>query len=61
VSWQVTVRAAAQADLRDACDWYDAQREGLGNELLLAVADAMLALETAPERHPSTTATFDDC
>jgi toxin ParE1/3/4 len=52
VSWQVTIRPAAEADLRDARDWYERQREGLGNEFLLAVADAMLVLEEAPERHP---------
>jgi plasmid stabilization system protein ParE len=50
VSWQVTIRQAAQADLRDARDWYDRQRAGLGNEFLLAVADAMLALEESPHR-----------
>ena len=52
MSWQVTIRAAAQVDLRDACDWYDRQREGLGNEFLLAVADAMLTLEESPARNP---------
>jgi toxin ParE1/3/4 len=43
---------AARADLREARDWYNQRREGLGNEFLLAVADAMLALEEAPERYP---------
>jgi plasmid stabilization system protein ParE len=38
--------------LREARDWYDGRREGLGNEFLLAVADAMLALEQAPQRQP---------
>jgi toxin ParE1/3/4 len=51
VNWQVTIRPAAHADLREARDWYDQRREGLGNEFLLAVADAMLALEEAPERN----------
>jgi plasmid stabilization system protein ParE len=50
VNWQVTIRSAAQADLREAREWYDQAREGLGNEFLLAVADAMLALEASPER-----------
>ena len=43
---------AAQGDLREARDWYDRQREGLGSEFLLAVADAMLALEESPLRYP---------
>lgn len=51
MSWQATIRPAAQADLREAREWYDRRREGLGNEFLLAVADAMLALEEAPERY----------
>lgn len=52
VNRQVTIRHAAQADLREARDWYDGQRDELGNEFLLAVADAMLALDEAPERFP---------
>jgi toxin ParE1/3/4 len=52
VSWQVTIRPAAQADLREAREWYDRRREGLGNEFLLAVADAMVALEETPQRQP---------
>jgi toxin ParE1/3/4 len=52
VNWQVTIRPAAHADLREARDWYDRRREGLGNEFLLAVADAMLALEETPQRQP---------
>lgn len=50
MNWQVTLRSAAQADLREARDWYDRARAGLGNEFLLAIADAMLALEESPER-----------
>ena len=52
MNWQVTLRSAAQADHRQARDWYDLRREGLGNEFLLAVADAMLALEQMPQRQP---------
>src|SRR5688572_30796234 len=52
LSWQVTIRPAAHADLREARDWYDRRREGLGSEFLLAVADAMLSLEEAPQRPP---------
>ena len=51
VNWQVTIRAAARVDLREARDWYDQRRAGLGNEFLLAVADAMLALQEAPQRY----------
>lgn len=49
---QATIRAAGRADLREARDWYETRRQGLGNEFLLAVADALLALEENPERYP---------
>ncbi len=52
MSWQVTIRPAAHADLREARDWYDRRRAGLGDEFLLAVADAMLVLEETPQRQP---------
>jgi toxin ParE1/3/4 len=38
--------------MRDARDWYDQRREGLGDAFLLAVADAMTVLEQTPELHP---------
>ena len=49
---QVTIRAAARADLRETRDWYEKRRQGLGNEFLLTVTDALLALEENPERYP---------
>ena len=52
MSWQVTLRPAAQADLRDAHDWYEERRNGLGNEFLLSAADAMLSLEESPHVQP---------
>ena len=52
MSWQVTLRPAAQADLREARDWYDQRQAGLGDQFLLAVADAMLILEESPHRQP---------
>jgi plasmid stabilization system protein ParE len=51
VSWHVTIRSEADADLRSARDWYEQRRDGLGNEYLLAIADAMMTLEESPERH----------
>jgi plasmid stabilization system protein ParE len=52
VKWQVTIRAAAQSDLREARDWYNRRRGGLGDEFLLAATDVMLALENSPEIFP---------
>jgi plasmid stabilization system protein ParE len=52
VKWYVRVLPLAEADLRDACDWYGRQRPGLGDEFLQAVEEALRALEAHPERHP---------
>ncbi len=38
---EVIVRLAAQADIREAALWYDAQRPGLGSEFTLRV-DALV-------------------
>ena len=31
----ITVRLAAQADIREAAEWYESQRPGLGSEFTL--------------------------
>jgi plasmid stabilization system protein ParE len=45
------IRPAAEADLADAKDWYDGRREGLGDEFLLCVEEALGRLTRAPEAH----------
>ena len=52
MSWLVYIRPKAEADVREARDWYQRQRAGLGDEFLLAVADAMVRLEESPVRFP---------
>ena len=52
MSWRVSIRAAAEADLREAEDWYEGQRPGLGGEFLISVADALTRLEESPEHFP---------
>ncbi len=52
MSSRVTIRAAAEADLREAEEWYERQRPGLGAEFLISVADALARLEQSPERFP---------
>jgi plasmid stabilization system protein ParE len=52
VTWRVSIRAAAEADLREAQGWYESQRPGLGGEFLLSVADALTRLEQSPELFP---------
>ena len=52
MSWRVFIRPNAEADVREARDWYQRRRPGLGDEFLLAVADAMIRLEESPLRFP---------
>jgi toxin ParE1/3/4 len=52
VTWCVSIRAAAVADLHEAQEWYEGQYPGLGGEFLLSVADALTRLEQSPERFP---------
>jgi len=49
VSWRVIVRPNAEADLREAWSWYESQRPGLGDELLIEIRAAIRRLETDPE------------
>ena len=45
-------RPEARDDLRDARDWYEAQRPGLGLELGAAVDDTLARIGTHPELYP---------
>jgi plasmid stabilization system protein ParE len=44
--------AEAEAELGDAAAWYDEQREGLGDELLVVVQESLLVISEAPEAWP---------
>lgn len=52
MSWNVSLRQAAELDLAQACAWYDQQRLGLGDEFLAGLAETLIRLEKAPELHP---------
>ena len=52
MSWRVIIRPNAEADLREAWSWYESQRAGLGDELLIEIRAAIRLLETDPERRP---------
>ena len=49
---QLVVRPAAAADIEDAVDWYERQREGLGTEFLEAVYLALESIAQNPQRAP---------
>jgi plasmid stabilization system protein ParE len=42
----------ARADLADAFDWYESQREGLGSEFLAQVALVLESIEANPQQFP---------
>ncbi|MBX2998399.1 MAG: type II toxin-antitoxin system RelE/ParE family toxin [Caldilineaceae bacterium] len=48
----IVFRAAAEADLREAYQWYEAQREGLGESFLLSIEAASAAIQRSPEAYP---------
>lgn len=52
MSWRVIIRPNAETDLREAWSWYESQRPGLGDELLIEIRAAIRHLETDPERRP---------
>jgi hypothetical protein len=49
MTWRVSIRAAANADLLEARDWYERKRPGLGDEFLAAVSETFIRLENSPE------------
>ncbi len=52
MKWRVLIRARAETDLREAQDWYENQRTGLGKEFLVDIGVAMQLLARDPERRP---------
>ena len=52
MSWHVSIRRAAKTDLRNAHQWYEKQRAGLGDEFLLSAGRAFARLEDSPDRVP---------
>jgi plasmid stabilization system protein ParE len=48
----LVVRPAAAADLDEAFLWYEAQRDGLGEEFLNAVTRIMSGLAESPRQYP---------
>ena len=53
MKWRVYIREAAQTDILKTSDWYEDQRDGLGDEFLVCLADALSRLEADPEQFPS--------
>ena len=52
MSWRVIIRPNAETDAREARQWYESQRAGLGDELLEEIRHAVHLLKEHPERRP---------
>jgi len=49
LSKPLVIGAEAEAELADACEWFDAHRPGLGRDLLAAVEEALTRIERRPQ------------
>jgi hypothetical protein len=49
---EITVHLAAQADIREAALWYDAQRPGLGTEFTLQIDGLLERIAQNPLQFP---------
>ena len=48
---EINIRPAAEADIVQAYEWYEAQRKGLGQEFMGAVDDAFKRIVDGPDRY----------
>lgn len=53
---KLRLAVAAQADFQSAANWYDTQRDGLGDEFLEELASAIKEIERDPLRFARVTA-----
>jgi toxin ParE1/3/4 len=51
VSYKLTIRPEAEADMTEAFDWYEERRTGLGYEFLGEVRAVFSQIEEKPLRH----------
>ena len=49
---RIRLHRAAQKELREAAQWYDGERSGLGDEFLDAVRDTLDRIAEGPQRFP---------
>ena len=47
----VTIRPEAEADIADSFQWYESQRQGLGEDFLLCVEEALSRASRYPTLH----------
>ncbi len=52
MKWRLVIRPRAEVDLREARDWYESQRVGLGVEFVAEIDATIQILMRDPQRHP---------
>ena len=52
MKWRVIIRERAEGDLREARDWYERQKTGLGQEFLTEIRITFQLLLDDPKRYP---------
>ena len=45
----IVIQADAEADIKDAYQWYESQRKGLGESFLLCIEEALSRVTRAPQ------------
>jgi len=53
MAYRIRIRPEARADLLDAFQWYQAQREGLGHDFKLCIDEVMSKLCKHPNIYPA--------
>ena len=51
MAWRLIIRPRAETDLREARDWYESHRAGLGTEFIIQIETALQALVRDPHRY----------
>ena len=50
-SKRIIVRPEAESDIKDAYEWYEAQRKGLGDNFLLCIEEALSRISRNPAQY----------
>lgn len=51
MKWRLVIRPRAETDLREAKEWYESHRAGLGAEFIQEIETALRALVRDPQRY----------
>ncbi len=51
MSYRLIIPPLAEEDIRDAAFWYNTEREGLGQDFLVALSEKLLLVEQNPHQY----------